>query len=100
MSDKLFASFGFSICALFFASFTLAMYLNKKRYKNLENRLYFILLILIFALIISEFTYVILLYNDNTGPLTVLACRIWMNLLLIWQSILTYYMIVIGTRRM
>lgn len=100
MSDKLFASFGFSICALFFASFTLAMYLNKKRYKNLENRLYFILLILIFALIISEFTYVIFLYNENTGPLTVLACRIWMNLLLIWQSILTYYMIVIGTRRM
>ena len=98
MTDKLFGSIGFSTCALFFALFIMFMSLSKKRYRDVENRIYFVLLILLFVWIFSEYGYVLCLHNGKTGTLTLFFCRVWMNILMIWQSLLTYYMIIVGTR--
>lgn len=99
MNNMLFGSMGFSACSLFFASFTLAMYLNKKRYKDLENTLFFALLLLVFVLIFFEFGYIYYLHKGDTGTMANILCRGWLNGLIIWMIGFTYYIIVTITRK-
>ena len=98
MTDKLFGSIGFSTCALFFASFLLVMYLSKKRYGNIESKIYFSLLVLVFVLVFAEYGYVVGLFKGNTGTTTKFFCRLWMNILMIWQLLMTYYFIAVETK--
>ena len=98
MDKWLFGSLGFSICSLFFASFIMIMYLSKKRFKNFENTIFITLLIIVFGLIALEFTYVILLYNKVALNIASFFCRLWLNFVIIWLTVFTYYIIVLRTR--
>ena len=99
MDDRLFGSIGFSGCSLFFVIFVFIMFLNKRRYKDLDNSLFLSLIILSFLLIFSEFAYTYFLsrgYYNDTGAL---FCRIWLNILIIWMLDFTYYIIVNTTKK-
>ena len=99
MDDRLFGSIGFSGCSLFFVIFVFIMFLNKRRYKDLDNSLFLSLIILSFLLIFSEFAYIYFLsrgYYNDTGAL---FCRIWLNILIIWMLDFTYYIIVNTTKK-
>ena len=99
MDDMLIGSIGFSICSFFFASFILVMYLNKKKYKDLENIIFFSLLLLVFLLIFSEFGYISVLSSNGKNLTAELLCRCWLNLLIIWMITYTYYIIVLLTKK-
>ena len=93
MSNVLFASMAFSICALFYEIFIIVMYINKKKYKNIENTLFLILLGLTFFLIIDEFIYVDLISkNDVTDMTTRFFCRLYLNGIITWMCLFLYYM--------
>ena len=98
MDNKLFASIGFSMLSLFFAVFILVMYLNKKRFKNLENTLFITLLLSIFLLVTFEITYVLLLHEGNNIKLASFFCRAWLNGIILWMTTFTYYLMILRTR--
>ncbi len=99
MDDMLIGSIGFSICSFFFASFILVMYLNKKKYKDLENIIFFSLLLLVFLLIFSEYGYIGTLSSSGKSFTAELLCRCWLNLLIIWMVTFAYYIIVLLTKK-
>ncbi len=108
MNNTLFASVGFSVCSLFFTIFIFLMYLNKKKYKNIENTLFVILLILLVVLIVNELAYVLLLHiyqlpiaidNLKTPLLIQIVCKLYLTLTIVWILVFTFYILALATRK-
>ena len=99
MNNILFASMAFSICALFYELFIIAMYFNKKKFKNIENTLFLIILGLTLFLIINEFIYVYLIsINDVTDKATIFFCRLYLIGIITWMCLLLFYMYALNTK--
>lgn len=92
MNHRIFSSIGFPICSLFFVVFIVLMYVNKKKYKNIENTLFITLLSLSFCCIFTEIIYVYALSSESATLFTqTLACKIFLSFMVTWiLTFLTY----------
>ena len=99
MSSDVFASIGFPVCSLFFVAFIVLMYINKKKYKNIENTLFITLLTLSFCCIFSEIIYVYILQLGNAKEITViLACKTFLLLMVAWIMAFISYILALLTK--
>lgn len=93
MEHKLFASMGFSICALIYLLFILYVYLGKKRNKTDQDKVFFFLLRLNILITITEFIYITLMSKAEMYPiLCPLACRIYILESTTWLIIFFFYL--------
>lgn len=96
---RMFASIGFPLCSLFFVIFILVIYLNKKKYNNLENILFLSLVGVSILCIIIEILNIILLSKviNNTSLISPVS-KIFLGLTIIWYSLFSYYILILSTR--
>ena len=101
MVNNYFASIAFSLCALVFALNVLIMHNSKQKFKNLENTVFYILLIMAIALILVEFLYVLCLakVDGEPGWFTYFSCRLYLVGIIAWMFIFIYYILVQLTRK-
>ncbi len=99
MNNTLFASVAFSLCALFYEVFILVMYLNKKKFKNIENSIFILLMILTFGLIFVEIGYIYYLsIYDRVETLAKFMCRVYLNGIIAWLHVFIFYMYALQTK--
>ncbi len=99
MSQGVFASIGFPICSLFFVVFIVLMYVNKKKYKNIENTLFISLLTLSFLSIFSEIIYVYFLSSQTASELSqILACKTFLVFMDTWILTFMTYVLALLTK--
>lgn len=90
---KLFGSIGFAICGLCYLILILLMYLHKRKIGDIQNKLFFILLILTIVLTLGEISYVYgLTIIDKNPKLTEFLCRLFMLGSLVWINLLMFYL--------
>lgn len=83
--QDLFPSMGFSICGLMFTIILSIIYLSKKRYENIENKLYRIILCITYFIIGLEITYVFTIYFKDKIPfINELVCRTYIVFCCLW----------------
>lgn len=76
------------------------MYLNKKKFKNLENSIFKSLMILNVFNIFLEFLFTFCLATFEAGAvITEVACRIYLSFILVWIVLFIYYILVLNTRK-
>ena len=93
MEHKLFASMGFSICALIYLLFILYVYLSKKRGKTDQDKVFYFLLRLNILITITEFIYITLMSKVEMFPiLCPLACRIYILETTTWLVTFFFYL--------
>lgn len=81
----LFPSMAFSICGIIFMMVVITIYLSKKRFNNVENILYRIMLTLSFFLLVFEIIFVFTISNINEMRIVnELICRIYLLLCYCW----------------
>ncbi len=92
MNNAFFSSIAFPICSLFFVVFIVLMYVNKKKYKNIENTLFITLLSLSFCCIFTEVIYVYFLSSKTASVLIkTIACKTFLVVMATWiMAFLTY----------
>lgn len=94
MNLKMFGSMGLAICALGYLILILLMYVNKKKTRDIQTKVFATLLGLSIALTFCEIGYVYGLSVVDTNPrLTELTCRIYTIGDLIWINLLIYYLV-------
>lgn len=92
MGYKLFPSIGFSICALVFLSLVGIMYLSKKKFKNLENKIYaFMLIFTIFLLVLEIVCVYTMSIRFKIPLLNEILCRGYILGSIIWVMCLIIY---------
>ena len=92
MKTTLFSSIGFTICGLIFLFLVLIMYLSKKKYESLENKIYRFILYLTIILLLIELTYAISMnyvkhpgiFNEIIARSYLLGCIIWVTCLIVY----------------
>ncbi len=100
MDSRLFGSIGFPICSLFFLIFIFIMYLNKKKFKNVENTVFIILLIHSFLCVFSEFLYVYFLSKEDASLLIqTVSCKMFLIFMVTWIMLYIVYIEVLLTKR-
>ena len=78
---SLFPSMGFSICGLLFTILISIVYISKKRYENIENKLYRILLCSTYFILGFEIMYVFTIFFMDKMPLAnEIVCRLYIIL--------------------
>ncbi len=99
MNNNIFASIGFPVCSLFFVVFIAIMYVNKRKYKNIENTLFITLLTLSFCCIFAELISVYFLQLDNAKELSVIfACKTFLALMISWIVVFITYILALLTK--
>ena len=98
--NKLFPSMGFSICGLIFTILVSIVYISKKRYENIENKLYRILLCTTYFILGFEITYVFTIYFMDKMPLAnEIVCRLYIVLCCFWLIHNMIYMYIIFKKK-
>ena len=88
----MFNSIGLTIAGLMYLSIILAMYLTKKRYKNLQNRLFKFLLIFTFLMLFEELAYVYTMSRIYEMPiLNDIVCRLYLCSTIVWMVTFIFY---------
>lgn len=99
MVSNVFASMGFSICGLFFLFLILLMYINKKKFKTLENGIFTFLLVLAIVLLSLEIIYVQCMSKYGIlSATTEIACRAYILGTIIWMVSFIFYIFCLGIR--
>ena len=92
MEHKLFASMGFSVCALIFLLFILMMYLSKRRTRSIGDKTFYFLLRLNIVMTFTEFIYIILMSKVDQFPvLCEVFCRLYILEGSTWLITFFYY---------
>ena len=98
--QELFPSIGFSLCGLIFTIIISVIYITKKRYENIENKLYRILLCTTYFVLGLEITYVFTIYYMDKIPLiNELVCRLYILFCCFWLIHNMIYMYVIFKKK-
>ena len=94
MVSVLFASYGFAICSLAFLILILLMYISKKKFGNLQNKVFMFLLLLTILMCITEIAYV---YGmDNIQSIPIIAeelCRVYIFESILWITLFLFYIL-------
>ena len=99
MYHRIFSSIGFPLCSLFFVIFIVLMYLNKKRYKNIENTIFISLLTLSFCCIFSEFIYVYFLSSETASEIAkIVSCKMFLIFMITWIMAFCLYLLALLTK--
>ena len=99
MPNKLFASMGLSICALVFTVLIFSMFLSKKKFSSIGNRVYITLFILTIALLFDEMLYIYAMYAELDGGfifmntptlcyINILGCLLWFAVFILYIWVL------------
>ena len=96
--SKLFASIGFSICALVFLLLVAVMYFSKRKQRATESNgfialLFFTIFILLFEIVSVCYMSIM----DKVPMLTVILCRIYLTMILVWVGSFIFYIIMLAT---
>ena len=98
MTSKLFASMGFSVCALIFLILIAIMYVSKRRQHKTHSNGFASLLGLTIFLLVNEIAYVISMsMSSEVTLLTIFLCRLYLTGLLIWIVGFLFYFLMLGT---
>lgn len=98
--SSLFPSMGFSICGLVFTILISIVYTSKKRYENIENKLYRILLSTTYFILGLEIMYVFTIYFIDEFPLiNEFVCRVYIFLCCFWLIHNMIYMYIIFKKK-
>ena len=99
MKTTLFSSIGFTICGLIFLFLVLIMYLSKKKYDSLENKIYRFMLYLTIALLFIELIFAISMhYAKHTGIFNEIIARSYLLGCIIWVTCLIVYIWSLGKK--
>ena len=99
MKTTLFSSIGFTICGLIFLFLVLIMYLSKKKYDSLENKIYRFMLYLTIALLFIELIFAISLhYTKHVGIFNEIIARSYLLGCIIWVTCLIVYVWSLGKK--
>ena len=99
MYHRIFSSIGFPLCSLFFVIFIVLMYLNKKRYKNIENTIFISLLTLSFCCIFSELIYVYFLSSESASEIArIVSCKMFLIFMISWIMAFCLYLLALLTK--
>ena len=94
MVSNLFSSYGFAICSLAFLILILLMYISKKKFGNLQNKVFMFLLLLTILMCITEIAYVCGM--DNIQSIPIIAeelCRIYIFESILWITLFLFYIL-------
>ena len=98
--SNLYPSMGFSICGLVFTILVSIVYISKKRYENIENKLYRILLCSTYFILGFEITYVFTInYMDKIPLINDFVCRLYVVLCCFWLVHNMIYMYIIFKKK-
>lgn len=98
--SNLYPSMGFSICGLVFTILISIVYISKKRYENIENKLYRILLCSTYFILGFEITYVFTInYMDKIPLINDFVCRLYVVLCCFWLVHNMIYMYIIFKKK-
>ena len=101
--SRAYASMAFSICAFFFLSLILVMYINKERQKIAKNNAFKFLLVSSMLLLVLEMAYVLCMDKfgmGTTSALTEILCRFYILGTMIWMFVFIYYVLCLGIKNM
>lgn len=99
MVSKMFASMGFTICGLCFIILIFIMYLNKKRFKTVENEVFAFILVFTMFMLLTEIAYIYCMSIIDTIPkLTEILCRSYIIGILVWMISFIYYILLLATK--
>lgn len=99
MKTTLFSSIGFTICGLIFLFLVLIMYLSKKKYDSLENKIYRFMLYLTISLLIIELIFAISMhYAKHVGIFNEIVARSYLFGCIIWVTCLIVYVWSLGKK--
>ena len=97
MDTALFPSIGFTICGLIFLTLIMVMYIFKKKFNNLENKIYRIMMFIVFFLLILEIVCVYTMSIRSKIPiLNEVLCRIYIFGSIVFVSFFILYMLSLG----
>lgn len=97
MDAALFPSIGFTICGLIFLTLIMVMYIFKKKFNNLENKIYRIMMFIVFFLLILEIVCVYTMSIRSKIPiLNEVLCRIYIFGSIVFVSFFILYMLSLG----
>lgn len=97
MVSNVFASMGFTICALVFLLLIGFMYLSKKKFKDMANNIYAFMLLLTIILLILEITCVYTMsIRDKIPVINEMLCRGYILGVIIWVASLIIYVWSLG----
>ena len=98
MTSKLFASMGFSFCALIFLILILIMYVSKRKHHKSKSNGFSFLLGLTISMLISEIIYVVLMAKVGTdATITKFMVRLYLTQILVWIVSFLFYFLTLGT---
>ena len=94
--QNLFPSIGFSVCGLMFTIVLSLIYISKKKYENVENKLYRIILSTTYFILGLEITFAFTIYYRDRMPLiNEFVCRIYIIFCWLWLLNTLIYMYII-----
>lgn len=97
MDTALFPSIGFTICGLIFLTLIMVMYIFKKKFNNLENKIYRIMMFIVFFLLILEIVCVYTMSIRSKIPiLNEVLCRIYIFGSIVFVSFFILYILSLG----
>lgn len=100
MSTVLFPSIGFTICGLVFLTLILVMYISKKKFNNLENKIYRIMMYIVFFPLILEMVCVYTMSKRELFPLlNEVLCRLYIFGSIVFVSFFIMYMLSLGVKK-
>ena len=99
MTSKLFASMGFSVCALIFLILIAIMYISKKSQHQSNSNGFASLLVFTIFHLLTEIAYVCAMSNMEANPLlTIILCRVYLIEILLWIIGFLYYILMYSTQ--
>ena len=99
MTSKLFASMGFSVCALIFLILIAIMYISKKSQHQSNSNGFASLLVFTIFHLLTEIAYVCAMSHMKENPLlTIILCRVYLIEILLWIIGFLYYILMYSTQ--
>lgn len=100
MGTSLFPSIGFTICALVFLILVMTMSMFKKKFNNLENKIYRIMMYFAFFLLVLEISCVYTMANRSSMAfLNEVLCRLYIFASIIFVSCLIFYALTLESKK-
>ncbi len=92
-------SFSFQIVSIFYMVLMSFVYFGKKKFDTLENRIYSILIVIMYITLFTDISSVYLALLDVTNPLTNVLCKLYLVSIIAWVYTFTYYIFVISSSK-
>lgn len=100
MKYTLFPSIGLTICGIVFLTLVLIVAFLKKKFNNIENKIFRFIMIFTYFLLFLEVTCVITMYNREKIPiLNEILCRTYILGTVVFVSTFALYMSTLGTTK-